>query len=185
MRITPIEIQQRRFKTRLLGYDSASVDQFLEVVADEMERVHKANQGLKEELARVRKHLEEMMQREKTLQETLVTAKEVSDEMRETAKKDAEIIVAEGHIQSERVIRAAEERQLHLIREIQELKGQKLAFETGLRALLDNHMKLLDLAVVPIEGEETAGKLEQTEARLLQTASFDSNTLLDDDAELP
>jgi len=180
MRITPIEIQQHQFKTRLMGYDTASVDHFLEVVADEMERIHRQNQGLKEELARTRSQLEEMRAREKTLQETLITTKQVCDDLREAAKKESEIIVAEGQLQSERLLRAAEDRRLALIREIQEMKGQKLAFESGLRALLENHLKLLDLAVIPVSGETSLRLQSRAEGQL----SLSAAELIEDD-DLP
>ena len=67
MRITPIEIQQHQFKTRLFGYDTASVDRFLEILADELERLHRQNNELKESLARTRTNLEDMREREKVL----------------------------------------------------------------------------------------------------------------------
>ena len=66
MRITPIEIQQHQFKTRLFGYDTAAVDHFLEMLADELERLHKQNNELKESLARTRTALEQMREREAT-----------------------------------------------------------------------------------------------------------------------
>lgn len=65
MRITPIEIQQHQFKTRMFGYDTTTVDHFLEMLADELERLHKQNNELKESLARTRTSLEHMREREK------------------------------------------------------------------------------------------------------------------------
>ena len=41
----------------------------------------------------------------------------------------------------ERIMRNAEERRLQLINEIQELKRQKISFETSLRALVMSHIK--------------------------------------------
>ncbi len=65
MRITPIEIQQHQFKSRLFGYDTTAVDSFLEMLADELERLYKQNNELKESLARTRTSLEQMRDREK------------------------------------------------------------------------------------------------------------------------
>ncbi len=159
MRITPIEIQQHQFKTRLFGYDTAAVDSFLEMLADELERLYKQNNELKESLARTRSSLEQMREREKALQETLMTAQQVTEELKENARKQAEIIVADAHLEGERVIRDANERRLQLIGQIQEIKRQKLSFESGLRNLLENHLKLLDLDRLQIEEEEVATRL--------------------------
>ncbi|HKK00950.1 MAG TPA: DivIVA domain-containing protein, partial [Desulfuromonadales bacterium] len=90
MRITPMDIQQQQFKTRPFGYDKGSVDSFLEQVADELEAVHRRQQELKEEMARLRSAVEEMRQREATLKETLLTTQRMTDEIKANARKEAE-----------------------------------------------------------------------------------------------
>ena len=154
MRITPIEIQQHQFKTRLIGYDTSAVDHFLEMLADELERLHKQNNELKESLARTRASLDQMRDREKALQQTLMTAQQVTEELKENARKEAEIVIADAHLQGERVIRDANERRVQLVSQIQDIKRQKLSFEGGLRALIENHLKLLDMDVLQIEETE-------------------------------
>lgn len=163
MRITPIEIQQHQFKSRLLGYDTAAVDHFLEMLADELERLHRQNNELKESLARTRTSLEQMRDREKALQETLMTAQQVTEELKVNARKEAEILVAEAHLEGEQVVRDAAERRVQLVSEIQELKRQKISFETSLRALIEGHLKLLDLDILQIEEDgRQAVLLEQS-----------------------
>jgi cell division initiation protein len=151
MKITPIEIQQHQFKTRMLGYDSSAVDLFLEMVANELERLHKQNHELKETLARTRTALDQMKDREQALQQTLMTAQQVTEELKSTARKEAEVVMVDARLQGEEIVRSADERRLQLIREIQEIKRQKISFECGLRALIDGHMKLLDMETFAIE----------------------------------
>jgi len=159
MRITPIEIQQHQFKTRLFGYDTASVDRFLEILADELERLHRQNNELKESLARTRTNLEDMREREKVLQQTLMTAQQVTDELKDNARKDAEIVLADAHMESERIIRDANEKRIHLINELQDIKRQKISFEGGLRALIEGHLKLLDMDSIQLERDEHQARL--------------------------
>ncbi len=161
MRITPIEIQQHQFKTRMFGYDTSAVDHFLEMLADELERLHKQNNELKESLARTRTSLEQMREREKSLQETLMTAQQVTEELKLNARKEAEIVVAEAHIEGERVIRDASERRVQLVSEIQEIKRQKISFEGGLRSLIENHLKLMDMDTLQIEENDNQTRLLQ------------------------
>lgn len=151
MRISPIEIQQHQFKTRMLGYDSTAVDSFLEMLADELERLHIQNNELKESLARTRTSLEQMREREKALQETLMTAQQVSEDLKENARKDAEIVVANAHLEGEKIVREAQDRRMQLANEIQDMKRQKLTFESGLRTLVENHLKLLDMDSLQLE----------------------------------
>jgi len=159
MRITPIEIQQQQFKTRLLGYDTSAVDNFLEMLADELERLHKQNNELKESLARTRSSLDQMREREQTLQQTLMTAQKVTEDLKENARKEAEIVVADAHLEGERVIRDANERRIKLINDIQDMKRQKMTFESGLRTLVESHLKLLDMDMLQIEEDDAPAQL--------------------------
>ena len=161
MRITPIEIQQQQFKTRMFGYDTSAVDHFLEMLADELERLHKQNNELKESLARTRTSLDQMRDREKALQETLITAQKVTEELKGNARKQAEIIVAEAHLEGEGVIRDASDRRAQLLSEIQEIKRQKISFEGGLRSLIENHLKLMDMDTLQIEEADPKTRLLQ------------------------
>lgn len=161
MNITPIDIQQQQFKTRPLGYDKAGVDRFLELIADELERLHKERQELKEELSRIRATVEEMREREATLKETLVTTQKMTDELKANARRESEIILADAQLRAERIVRDAEERRIQLIGEIQEIKRQKISFESSLRALVESHMRLLDLEVLQVEKGTEANLLEE------------------------
>lgn len=159
MAITPIDIQKRQFRTRTFGYEKGEVDLFLELVAEEMEGLFKANQELKEDLARNRAALEQMREREEMLKATLMTAQKVTEELTQNARREAEIVVSEAQLRGERIIRDAEARRVRLIGEIQEVKRQKISFESSLRALVESHLRLLDLDVLAL-GEEPGGDAE-------------------------
>lgn len=182
MPITPIDIQQHQFKTRPLGYEKAGVDHFLELLADELERLHRQSQELKEELARSRDSLEEMRSREATLKETLLTTQRVTDDLKANARKEAEIIVAEAELRAEKIVRTADDRRIQLISEIQELKRQKISFETSLRSVVESHLRLLDLDVVALQG---GGEEYLLEEPLPFGAAKKRYPVADEDADTP
>ncbi len=159
MAITPIDIQQQQFKIRPFGYEKYGVDEFLEQLAGEMERVMRMNQELREQLARTKASLEEMRSRETMLKETLVASQQIAGEIKNNARKEAEIITANAQLQGERIVRDSEERRIQLINEIQDVKSQKVSFETSLRALVMSHIKLLDLEVVEIQRGRSESRL--------------------------
>ena len=119
MRITPIDIQQQQFKSRLMGYDKAGVDHFLELLAGELERLLRQNQDLQEELARAKSTLGEMRDREATLKETLLTTQKVTDALKANARHEADLLLADTELRAERLMQDAEERRLQLLKEIQ------------------------------------------------------------------
>ncbi|MDO3380168.1 DivIVA domain-containing protein [Geoalkalibacter halelectricus] len=145
MAITPIDIQQHQFKSQLFGYDKAGVDRFLELVAEELERLHRQSQELREELSRTRASLAEMREREEVLNATLLTAQKVTDDLRDNARKEAEVILADARVRGDQIVGEAEKRRLQLIDEIQDIKRQKVAFESGLRSLVESHLRLLNM----------------------------------------
>jgi len=175
MKITPIEIQQHRFRSRMFGYDTNAVDHFLEIVADELQELHMQNHQLKEDLVRTRNALAQMKSREQALQQTLVTAQQVTEDMKKNARREAELVMAEARLQGEQILREAEERRLQLIREIQEIKRQKISFESSLKALIGGHMKLLELEGLMLDDytEETA--LLETQLSLEATRLSDND----------
>ncbi|HDR46679.1 MAG TPA: DivIVA domain-containing protein [Geoalkalibacter subterraneus] len=166
MAITPIDIQQHQFKSQLLGYDKAAVDRFLELVADDLERLHLQQQQTREELVRTQEELAQMRERESTLKQTLITAQKVTDELRDNARKEAEVIIADAQVRAEQIVRESENRRIGLINEVQELKRQKVSFESGLRALVESHLRLLDLDALPLSRTEDAHDALQSTASL-------------------
>jgi len=162
MRITPIEIQQHQFKTRMLGYDTAAVDHFLELLADEIEGLNKQNNELKETLARTESALEQLRGREKALQETLMTAQQVTEDLKTNARKEAEVLIADAHLEGARVVRDSVDERIHLLNEIHDLKRQKISFESSFRALIEGHLKLLEMDVLQVEEEDSPTQLLDT-----------------------
>lgn len=156
MRITPIDIQQQQFKSRPMGYEKSGVDQFLEILAGEMERLLRQNQDLQEELTHARNALSEMREREAMLKETLLTTQKVTDELKANARREAELLLADAGLRAEKVVLAAEEQRLELVNEIREIKRQRIDFESSLRALLDKHQRMLDLNILGADANVTA-----------------------------
>ena len=159
MRISPIDIQQQQFKSRPFGYEKAGVDQFLEMLAEELERLVGKNQNLQESLDRVNATLSEMREREETLKETLVTTQKITQELKSTARREVDVMMAEAEIKAERLMHNAEERRGQLIEEIQEIKRQKIDFEVSLRGLLEKHIRMIDLNTVALNAPDADARM--------------------------
>ena len=159
MRISPIDIQQKQFKSRPFGYEKTGVDQFLEMLAEELERLIGKNQNLQESLDRVTATLSEMREREETLKETLVTTQKITEDLKSTARREVDVMMAEAEIKSERLMHNAEERRGQLIEEIQEIKRQKIDFEVSLRGLLEKHIRMIDLNTVALDAPDADARM--------------------------
>ena len=144
MKMTPLDIRQKRFEVSMRGYGKREVEGFLELIAGEFEEVVKENISLKEELKRTMSRLEQHLEREKTLQETMVTAQRISEDVKAQARKEGEVVVAGAELQAEKIIANANGRLTELVGDINELKRQRVQFESQLSSVIEAHRKLLE-----------------------------------------
>ncbi len=144
MKLAPIDVKSQQFTIRWKGYDTGEVRQFLEMVTADLETLTHENNDLRDDLKRLRRDLEEHIQREKTLRETMVTAQQITKEIEEKAVKKAEILLAEAEVKAEKVIDAAHRRAAKISEEITELKRQRCTLEASLRATLQSHLSWID-----------------------------------------
>lgn len=146
MKITPMDIQQQQFKGKMFGgLDPEEVDSFLQVVAGSMEELIRENNDLKERLARNATAITEMEAREAQLRETMLAAQRITEEMKANAQKEAHLIVSEAELKGERIVAEAEKKLVQLNSQIQELKREKVQFESAFKGMLDTYYKLLAL----------------------------------------
>ena len=144
MTITPLDIRQQQFKGKMLGgLDSDDVDSFLQAVAAEMEGLLRENTELKEQANRQNRELSDHAQREKDLRETMLAAQRITDEMKANAQKFFVLIFFEAQLQARRLVDEAERKVAELQARIQDVRRQKLQFEAELKALLDNHARMI------------------------------------------
>ena len=147
MKISPMDIQQQQFKGKMFGgLDAEDVDAFLQSVAGEMEELIRENGELKERLNRNATAIAEMEARESQLRETMLAAQRITEEMKANAQKEAHLVVSEAELKGERIIADAERKLIDLNNQIQELKRDKVQFESGFKGLLDTYYKLLALS---------------------------------------
>ncbi|MEI6226344.1 MAG: DivIVA domain-containing protein [Deltaproteobacteria bacterium] len=144
MKITPLDIQQKRFSRKLRGYDREEVEAFLSLTASAFEDLVKELHSLREDLARRDEEIAAHRDLERALQETLVTAQRASEEIRESARREGEITIGEAELQAEKIVQGAHQRFLRIVDDIQEMKRLRIQFESSVRALVEGHGKLLD-----------------------------------------
>jgi cell division initiation protein len=144
MNITPLDITQKQFRKVFRGLDPEEVDAFLGLVALEFEALLKDVAALRENDQRKAEEIVEFRGRERALQETLVTAQKASEEIRESARKEAEITISDAELQAEKIVQAAHARFLRIVDDINELKRQRIQFETNVRTIVESHVKLLE-----------------------------------------
>lgn len=146
MKITPLDIHQQQFKGKVFGgLDPEDVDAFLQLIAQDLEDLIRENSELKEQGQRFVAEMEDLKQKEVTLRETMLAAQRITEEMKANAQKEAAMIVSEAELKAEKILVEAENKLVQLNNQIQDLRREKVQFESGLKGLLDTHYKMLAL----------------------------------------
>jgi len=144
MRITPIDIQEQKFKIVFRGYDKAEVDAFLDTVATEMEDLLRENSFIKEEIDRLNKEVERLKAMEDTLKDTIISAQKMSEDFKETARREAENIVAEARVRAEKILFDAERRVSELTSELVKVSGKAVEIRETVKALLSSFLENIE-----------------------------------------
>ncbi len=146
MKITPLDIQQQQFKGKMFrGLDPDEVDAFLQTISREMEDQIRENSELKEQLRRNADSLAELSAKEVQLRETMLAAQKITEEMKNNAQKEANLIISEAELKADKILADANLKLAQLNSQIQDLRREKLQFETSFKSLLDSHYKMLNL----------------------------------------
>jgi cell division initiation protein len=153
MNITPLDITQKQFRKVFRGFDPEEVEAFMALIATEFEALVKEANALRETNQRNVEEIAEYRSRERALQQTLVTAQKASEEIRESARKEAEITLSDAELQADKIVQAGHARFLRIVDDINELKRQRIQFETALKTIVESHIKLLDAFREPTRDE--------------------------------
>jgi cell division initiation protein len=144
MRITPHDIRQQQFSSKMLkGYDPQEVDAFLDDVAEDYEAVLKEVQLLKEQIAAHEDRARGVTDRERILQETLVTTQRLGEEMKNNARREAELILREAELTGEKSVEAARAEEGRVRADIVGLKRMRRQLVEELTATLERYHRLL------------------------------------------
>jgi len=81
MNVSPLDLRQQRFHTRLRGFDKIEVSSFLAAVAEDYEQALRETDRLRQDLANMESVLAEHREHEKSLRNTLLTAQRLSDDV--------------------------------------------------------------------------------------------------------
>src|SRR5436309_10672455 len=101
--LTPLDIQKQTFARGLKGYNVDEVRGYLHLIAEEVERLVRDLDRLSRENAMLREELEEHNARERILKDTLLSAQKVSEDVKANAHKEAELIVKDAELLSDRL----------------------------------------------------------------------------------
>jgi cell division initiation protein len=134
MKVTPLDLRQAHFRTKLRGLDPDEVTPLLNDAATELEQALKEIDRLRHDQARADASLEEHREREISLRNTLLTAQRLADQIKEQAELEAKTILREAESRADLILQKAQGRLSELDRDINEMRLRRRDVEGSLEA---------------------------------------------------
>jgi len=144
MFIAPAEVQDKKLKRRLRGYNRADVEKLLQEVVASYEQVWRERDQLRARVELVEKEVAPLREAERHLTDSLVTAARAAAEVRAQATLDAEELLEKARARSEAQQSGSKAQSIRLKNEIERLEMVKRELHASLRAVLLAGLELVD-----------------------------------------
>ena len=143
MKLTPLDIRHKEFKRGMRGYADVEVDEFLDQVADEYERLFKENIDLQERVESLEEKVAGYKRIEDTLQKTLVNAQASAEEQKQNANKQAQLVLQDAELKSRQLVNEAYSERQAIEQSLAKLRSAEEDFRFKFRQLLDGYQRQL------------------------------------------
>lgn len=153
IRVTPIDIQQKRFHAVFRGYDRTEVEMFLDLVRDEMETLFREVTELRDFRQSYDQRLRELNEREETVKNTILMTQKLMEDQKDNARREAAVIIKEAEFRGQQILSNAQDEKAKLEVEIQELKRRKHHFLQDVKKVVEMHREMVNFEAAG--GEKT------------------------------
>lgn len=160
MKLTPLDIHHKEFRRSIRGYDDREVDDFLDAVADEFERLFKENIDLSERIEAADERVRTYQQMESTLNNTLVAAQRSAEDIEAKAREEAATILRDAELKAKELIHDALTQKQQAAGELVRIKQAEEEFRARFRQSLEEYQAAI--REVPLADDVSAlvGRVE-------------------------
>ena len=184
--ITPLEIENKEFSKQIRGYNADEVDEFLDLIIEDIEIMQQELLALRNENAELKEQNEDYKRSQVNVMNTIDTAKKLMKDISESAEKRAEIIIKNAKLDAEMIVRDAKDFASHYGNESAQLRDKILQFRARYKKLLRDEIDHIDdkggdllsdfekeLFVSPVDKSKLPSSVLRTEELTKEDASND------------
>ncbi|MBQ6621753.1 MAG: DivIVA domain-containing protein [Mogibacterium sp.] len=180
--IMPIDIDKKEFTRDKRGYNSREVDEFLDLIIVDYEKVLNDNRKMANKIKFLEKQLEEAQKSDTAMLETLETAKRLMADISASAERRAELMIRDAELEAETMILDAKAT-------VRKINDEHIVLRGKVERLRKNYRRLLEAGLEDLDADEYALNKEMDrsdlpeldrEFGLAQPASTDTLVVRDD-----
>ncbi len=181
--MTPLEIENKKFKRSVSGYNRADVDEFFGVVSQNYEVLYKESLANKDKINMLSNAIKQYKNMEETLQSAILVAQSAGDEVVLNAKKRAENIIAEAETKATQLLSDASREVTRISFEYEELKRNVEVFKTRVLSLLTSQLDIVKDFSMPESAAIKEAEKINTQPVILESERFEKDTKTTDTLE--
>ncbi|MCL2383920.1 MAG: DivIVA domain-containing protein [Oscillospiraceae bacterium] len=142
--ITPLDIENKKFSKQMMnGYNVDEVDDFLDELTVEYEKLYKENATLKSSAEEMNTDMGQYKNIESTLQNTLIMAQKTADDIQAIAKQQAEQIVRDAEFAAKASVEELNQQLTIKQKDYNDLKQQFDVYKAKMESLLISQLELI------------------------------------------
>ena len=142
--LTPLDIENKKFSKQMMnGYNVDEVDDFLDQITVDYEKLYKENTELKNKNEELTNSMSQYKAVEETLKSTLIMAQSTAEEVKAVARKEAEQIINEAETNAKASVANIESEILMKKKAKEDIEKQFDVYKAKMESLLISQLELL------------------------------------------
>lgn len=129
MVLSPQDIHNKEFSTKLRGYNIDEVNDFLDQIIKDYQIILEENKDLRSQLSESKDKLSYFNDLKDSLNQSILVAQEAADKVKNNSKKEAEITNREAQKKADDIVKTASDKSTQILEEASK-QAKKLAIET-------------------------------------------------------
>lgn len=142
--LTPLDIENKKFSKQMVnGYNVDEVDDFLDELTKDYEKLYKENSEVKGKIENLEESVDKYKNIETTLQSTLMMAQSTAENVKSVAQKEAEQIIKDAQIDAKKSVDELNMQITEKLKELEAVKKQMDVYKAKVEAVLISQLELL------------------------------------------
>lgn len=142
--LTPLDIQKQEFDVKFRGYNADEVDNFLDMVGSDYEKLYKENAELRQQIKALTADVEKYKTMESTLKESILLAQSTADDVKQNANQKAANIIAEANNKAAEIIKDAERQLAGKNTELSQMKLEIGKYQAEIKGICSGILEILN-----------------------------------------
>ena len=155
MALTALEIKDKTFNTKMFGYNTQEVEEFLDIVVDDYEEQVRLNREKDSRIKELEDKLAYFDEMKESLSQSVILAQETAEKVKLSANTESTNLLTKATYESEHLIEGAKQKANQILRdatdeakrvaiETEELKRQTRVFHQRLMSTIEGQLGLIN-----------------------------------------